>query len=100
MERVIQVAATPALRDTYQRLLTSDWRKGTLDEVLDLLWKQIEAGRHLADAPFRAVLDPHRRSLPASGFDAEVIDEIRHFRRHFRSGLIPPVPDSFPTRRG
>ena len=100
MERVIYLASTPPLRKAYQRLLTSGWHKRTLEAVLELLWKEIEAAHRLTDTSFREVLNPHRRGLPASGFDRQVIDEIRHFRRHFRSDLIPPVPDDFPNRRG
>lgn len=99
MERVIHVASTRPLRKTYQRLLTSDWRKATLGDVLELLWKEIDAPQWPIDATLREVLNPHRHGLPESGFDREVIDEIRHFRRHFRSDLIPSVPDDFPNRR-
>jgi hypothetical protein len=67
--------------------------------VLELLWKEIEPAQQLIDASLREVLSPHRRGLPASGFNREVIDEIHHFRRHFRSDLIPPVPNDFPNRR-
>lgn len=101
MQWVIQVASTPSLRDKYRRLLTSDWKKGTTDDVLGLLWKEVETSARLSKIPFLEVLQPHRSSIAVSGLNQDVIEEIKHFRKHFRgNNLMPAVPESFPTRKG
>jgi hypothetical protein len=101
MEWNIQVVSTPSLRDKYKRLLTSDWKKSTLDAVLELLWKEIETSARQTKIPLLEVLDPGRTSISGSGINADVIEEIRHFRRHFRgSDLIPAVPEDFSVRKG
>src|SRR5262245_20165517 len=100
MRPVIHVVSTPALRGRYQRLLTSEWRKGTIDDVLELLWNEIEASARRS-VSFLDVLDPHRASLASSGVNPQVIDELRHFRSHFHgNGDIPPLPETLPPRKG
>ena len=100
MQPSIQVVSTSSLRDNYNHLLTSDWKKGTINEILELLWKEIEGSQGLKESRFVQILRPSRASLAPSGFTAEVIDEIRHFRKHFRgSDLIPPVPEELSTRK-
>jgi hypothetical protein len=101
MHWVIQVASTGSLRDRYRRLLTSDWKKSTIDDVLELLWKEVEASARQTKIPFLEVLHPDRNSLSGSGPNTNVIEEIRDFRKHFHGNdLIPPVPEGFPARKG
>jgi hypothetical protein len=98
MRWLIRVISTPSLRHKYNRLLCSEWKKATLDDVLELLWKEVDAPE--PRPPFFGILNPDRSSIPSSGFNTEVIDEIRHFRRHFQGhDLIPPVPEEFSTRK-
>jgi len=94
----ISVVSTPALRHKYKRLLSSDWKKCTLDEVLELLWKELDGLE--PRPPFFEALNPNRSSISTSGFNTEVIEEIRHFRKHFHGNdVIPPVPHKLSVRK-
>jgi hypothetical protein len=101
MRSVLQVSSAQSLRDRYKRLLTSDWKKSTIEDVLELLWKEVEGSARLVKFPLLEALDPDRNGSSAPALNTAVIEEIKHFRRHFRGNdLIPPVPEEFPPRKG
>jgi hypothetical protein len=100
MKPLIHATATPALRKEYRRLLTSDWKKRTVEEVLELLWKEVGGSHGLKELPFGETLRPDRAAIRPSELNEEVLEKLRHFRHHFGgNGLVPPVPDHFAPRK-
>ncbi len=90
---VIRVVSTVALRKRYNALLVSEWKKGTLDQVLTLLWDEITSSEWPLKVSFQEALDPKRSPLGENDYNRVVLDAIADFRRHFDSNtIIPRMP--------
>jgi hypothetical protein len=97
VKAIIPVVSTASLRRRYNHLLASEWKKSTLEQVLNLLWDEIAISNRPLHVPFHEALNPHRHHAGESDFSQEVFDEIVDFRHHFRGdGIIPDMPKELP----
>lgn len=60
MKETIRITSSEALRDQYKEILTSKWKKSTVNEVMRLLGKEIAGTSDRSQMPFLGSLIPNR----------------------------------------
>lgn len=92
MHAALEVSASKENVARYHSLLTKEWTKRTLEEVLLLLWAEIGESGQVEDLPFRAVLKPETGKPVRRELNQDVVNTIRTFTSFFEHRTVPEMP--------
>ena len=92
MNVALEVLASKANVARYHSLLTKEWTKRTLEEVLLLLWAEIGESARVEDLPFWAVLKPETGKPVRRELNQEVVNSIRTLTSFFAHRTVPETP--------
>ena len=93
MTVVLKVSASKANVARYHALLTKEWTKCTLQQVLLLLWAEISESPLIKDLPFKDVLNPQSGRPIRRPLNQDVLHSIRTFTSFFEHRTIPKMPE-------
>jgi hypothetical protein len=93
MNVVLEVLASKANVARYHALLTKEWTKRTLQEVLLLLWAEIGESPTIRELPFKDVLNPEPGRPVRRPLNQDVLHSIRTFTSFFEHRTIPQMPE-------
>jgi hypothetical protein len=93
MNVVLEVSASKANVARYHALLTKEWTKRTLQEVLLLLWAEIGESHPIRDLSFKDVLNPEVARPVRRPLNQDVLHSVRTFTSFFEHRTIPKMPE-------
>src|SRR5438876_10300332 len=79
----LDISASASDITRYHSLLTKEWTKRTVEDVLHLLWSAIADSENIQQLPFRDVLDPDSNKNVSRELNEDIIRRIREFASFF-----------------
>jgi hypothetical protein len=89
----LEVSASQGNIQKYQSLLTREWTRRSLEEVLGLLWEEVEHSARAQQLPFAVVLNPESAAARRE-FNPTLVNQIRTFSGFFEHDIVPVMPSA------